>query len=323
MQNKIYIPNTDLAVSPIGLGTACAGLGWDGKDADRVFDTYLDLGGNLIDTAHVYSDWVAGEKARSERVIGDWLARSKKRNEIVLMTKGGHPDISPEAKGTWVNRMSAADMREDLEGSLLKLRVDCIDIYFYHRDDRNQSVEEEIETMEQFVREGKIRYYACSNWDTDRMERAQEYSREKGYRGFVANQSLMNIGMKYMDEPGDPTLRCIRGDAFAFHEKHPEVMAMPFSGNCNGFFQSFLKKGEEAVQGSNYNTEGNRKLAEQIWKLTEKYNCSVTQAVMGYFRFQPFACVPLYATSKAEHLADVMKTWEVPFEKEDFAKLFD
>ena len=54
--------------------------------------------------------------------------------------------------------------------------------------------------------------------------------------------------------------------------------------------------------------------------LTEKYGCSVTQAVMGYFRFQPFTCVPLYATSKPEHLADVCKTLEVPFTAEDYAE---
>lgn len=319
MTNRLIIPDTDLSVYPIGLGTASAGLGWDNEDADRVFDTYMDFGGNLFDTAHVYSDWVAGEKARSERVIGDWLKRSGKRNKIVLMTKGGHPDISPDA-GPWKSRMSRADMRADLEGSLRQLRVDCIDLYFYHRDDRTQSVEEEIETMEEFVREGKIRYYACSNWDADRMIRAQEYSREKGYRGFAADQSLMNLGMKYMDEPGDPTLRCIRGEGFQFHLEHPEVLAMPFSGNCNGFFQTYLKKGEEAVRGSNYNTPGNRKAAEQVRSLTEKYGCSVTQAVMGYFRFQPFTCVPLYATSKPEHLADVCKTLEVPFTAEDYAE---
>ena len=320
MHNRIQIPDTDLAVYPIGLGTASAGLGWNHADADRVFETYLECGGNLIDTAHVYSDWVAGEKARSERVIGDWLERSGKRNEIVLMTKGGHPDVSPDA-GPWKSRMSHADMRTDLEGSLRQLRTEYIDLYFYHRDDRMQSVEEEIETMEQFVKEGKIRYYACSNWDADRMYRAQEYCREKGYRGFAADQSLMNLAMKYMNEPGDPTLRCIRGDIFRFHEEHPEVMAMPFSGNCGGFFHSILTKGESAVSGSHYNTENNRKAAENLKKLVEKYHCSITQAVMGFFRNQPFACVPLYATSKPEHIVDVCKTVEIPFTVEDYEEV--
>lgn len=66
MKNRISIPDTDLAFHPLGLGTVNAGLTWDGADADRIFDAFLDMGGSIIDTAHVYSDWVKPERARSE-----------------------------------------------------------------------------------------------------------------------------------------------------------------------------------------------------------------------------------------------------------------
>ena len=318
MEKRIHIPDTELNVYPIGLGTSGAGLEREPGMAERIFDTYLDCGGNLIDTAHVYSDWVPGERARSERVIGDWLTKSKKRNRIVLMTKGGHPELAEGAPNRGQSRMTCADMTADLEGSLRKLRTDFIDIYFYHRDDRRQSVEEEIETMEGFVREGKIRYYACSNWDADRMKEASVYCRERGYRGFVADQSLLNIGMKHMDPLGDPTLRCTVGEAYQFHIEHPEVLEMPFSGNCNGFFQNYLSGKSERIVGSNYNTEKNRETAVRIRELTLKYGCTVTQVVMGFFRYQPFACVPLYATSDPAHVADACAGLEVPFTKEDY-----
>ena len=126
--NNILIPNTELSVSPFGLGTVDAGLLWDGADADRVFETYLELGGNLLDSAHVYSDWVPPEIARSERVIGDWLARSGKRDKIVLITKGGHPDMTGENPDTHMNRMHREDMVKDLDESLKQLRTDYIDI---------------------------------------------------------------------------------------------------------------------------------------------------------------------------------------------------
>ena len=57
MEKRVLVPNTDLSVYPIGLGTVDAGLRWDGADADKIFDTYLGCGGNIIDCAHVYSDW--------------------------------------------------------------------------------------------------------------------------------------------------------------------------------------------------------------------------------------------------------------------------
>ena len=173
--NNILIPNTELSVSPFGLGTVDAGLLWDGADADRVFETYLELGGNLLDSAHVYSDWVPPEIARSERVIGDWLARSGKRDKIVLITKGGHPDMTGENPDTHMNRMHREDMVKDLDESLKQLRTDYIDLYFYHRDDVTIPAEETIEVMQDFVKQGKIRYYGCSNWSTERMMAADKY----------------------------------------------------------------------------------------------------------------------------------------------------
>ncbi len=318
MEKRILIPDTDLAVYPIGLGTADIGLKANDPAPEKVFDTYLDLGGNLIDTAHVYSNWVPGERARSERIIGDWLKSSGKRNQVVLMTKGGHPEIVEGAPEWGKARPYHDAMVSDLNHSLKQLQTDYVDVYFYHRDNRNQSIEEEIETMEGFVKEGKIRYYACSNFDVDRMQAAYDYCKEKGYRGFVGDQCLMNLAMKYMNEPADPTLRCIRGDNFDYHVAHPELVAMPFFGNCAGYFHKYLSKGADAVKDMYYDTEKNRKVAENLKKLTEKYECSLTQAVMGFFRFQPFTCVPLYGTSSPEHIVDACKMLDVPFTADDY-----
>lgn len=323
MEKRILIPDTELSVYPIGLGTADIGLKADAPAPERVFDTYLDLGGNLIDTAHIYSNWVQGERARSERIIGDWLKSSGKRNQIILMTKGGHPEIVEDTPEWGKTRPYHEAMVSDLNHSLKQLQTDYVDVYFYHRDNRNQTIEEEIETMEGFVKEGKIRYYACSNFDTDRMQAAYEYCKEKGYRGFVADQCLMNLALKYMNEPADPTLRCIREDNFDYHAAHPELMAMPYFSNCSGYFHKYLTKGTAAVKDMYYDTEKNRKVAEKVKALTEKYECSVTQAVMGFFRFQPFTCLPLYGTSSPEHIVDACKTLDVPFTAEDYKEVLD
>ena len=263
MEKRFLIPGTDLSVYPIGLGTVDAGLRWDGADADRIFDTYLGQGGNLIDCAHVYSDWVPDEKARAERVLGDWLTRSGKRNEVTLITKGGHPDMVGPNADTHKSRMTHADMVEDLNASLKQLRTDHIDIYFYHRDNRAQSVEEEIETMEGFVKEGKIRYYGCSNWDVDRMKAADTYCKQKGYRGFVADQSLLNLGMKFMNPLPDDTLRYTKGEAFEYHVNTPTNLEMPYMGNCSGFFHIYAAQGEAGVKNNPYFTPGNLKVAQR------------------------------------------------------------
>ena len=318
MQREIEILNTDLKIFPLGLGTVNAGLRWDGAELDKIFGTFLDFGGTLIDTAHVYSDWVGSERARSERAIGDWLQRCKKRNQIVLATKGGHPDMAVANPDTHKSRMKKEDMASDLEDSLRKLKTDYIDIYFYHRDDVSQPVEELVEAMETFRKEGKIRYYACSNWSTERMKEAGCYCKKKGYRGFVANQSLFNLGYKYMNPLPDDTLVYADAEMQSYHKTNPANLLMPYMGVCSGFFHTYLEEGEEAIKDSPYFTEGNRKAALRVKELCRRYRATVSQVVLGFFGQQEFICAPLYGPRNAEQLKEAMKAFEIPFRKEDY-----
>lgn len=312
MNYRIDIPSTDLSICPIGLGTVNAGISWDGRDADRIFDTYLDNGGNLIDTARVYA---AG---RSEEVVGEWLQRSGRRSDVVLVTKGGHPKFDSPDDDLHISRMTAEDMRSDIEKSLKALKTDVIDIYFYHRDNRAQRVEDEIETMEQFVKEGKIRYYACSNWDADRIIDADNYCRKMDYRGFIADQALLNIGMKYMKSLPDDTLVYIKGDLHKYHIENPQNLVMPYMGVASGFFHGYINKGLDAVRKSPYCTEKNIAVAEHCKTLMEKYNASVSQVVLGFFTQQPFLCAPLYGPKNSEQILEALGTLEIKFCKEDY-----
>ena len=212
MEKKFNIPNTDLYVSPMGMGTVDAGVAWgrDAASADSMFGTFIEAGGNLIDCAHVYSDWIAvdgvHEVGRCERVTGEWMKRHNNRHDIVLTSKGGHPVFTNPHYDLHLNRCTKADMRGDLEGSLELLQTDYIDIYFYHRDDPRIPVEEMVETMQDFVREGKIRYFAVSNWTAERQKAAMDYCRKMGYRGAIADQALLNLGAKYMNPLADDTM---------------------------------------------------------------------------------------------------------------------
>lgn len=316
---RIMIPDTDLSLSPLGCGCVMAGIKWDGKEADAIFDRFYDLGGNLYDTARVYSDWIPSEVGRSERVLGDWLARSGKRNEVILSTKGGHPDMRiPEKVDMHKNRLTKAEMTADLELSLKTLRTDWIDLYFYHRDDQNLPVEELVETMESFVKAGKVRYYACSNWTTERMQQADAYCKKMGYRGFVSNQVQYNLASKYKGPGSDETM-LVMDDAMAkYHLENSRNLVMPFMGFCGGFFNKLIELGEEAVKDSEYYTKENLRLKNNILKIMEKYRVNVSEAVLGFFTCQDFACVPLFGPRNPKSFEDVWKAFEIPFEKADY-----
>ncbi len=309
----VKIPDTDLVLSGLGYGTVNAGVKWEGAEGERMLEEYLEAGGNVIDTAHVYSDWVPGETARSERVLGDWIRRRGRRDDFILMTKGGHPRLDTMT----VSRLSKEEMTSDLDSSLEKLGVDHVDIYFYHRDDESRTVEELVETMEDFRRAGKIRYYGCSNWSTARMKEADAYCKEKGYRGFVANQAMFNIGIKYMRPYSDPTMVICDEEMLEYHKNSANLL-VPYMGICGGFFHALKKKGVDAVKDNSFYSEQNMKVAEGIYRLCDEKGYSITQALIGYIAVQPLPMVPLAAASNDGQLQDITAALKTDFEAADY-----
>ncbi|MGL5955008.1 MAG: aldo/keto reductase [Brevinema sp.] len=307
-----YIKDTDLRISSIILGTVNAGLDWDGKEGYEIFDKYIATGGNIVDIASVYSNWVKPEINRAERFVGDWLRNTAtKREDIIIMTKGGHPELDT----MHIGRMSKEEMTKDLNNSLQKLGIDCIDIYFYHRDDISKPVSEHIELMEEFRKQGKIRYYACSNWTTKRMIEADKYCKQKGYRSFVANQALYNIGSAYMNPFPDKTMVTVDNTMLEYHAKGSNLL-MPYMALSSGFFH-LLKEGKD-ISTSLYNTPQNLTLAQRIDHLCKKYNATISQILLGFVLNQKFDMCPLFSANNMDQLNDILHVVNIQFDREDF-----
>src|SRR5438552_13148775 len=153
MMDRVRFPGTDIEISALCLGVAEIGVRQTEIEAHRLLDYWVQHGGNCVDTARVYSDWVPGEKHRSERIVGDWLKAAGVREQIVLATKAGHPVFD----GNWRVRLSPSELQQDLEGSLETLGTDYIDLWFLHRDDETLPVEEIIDSCDAFVRDGRVK----------------------------------------------------------------------------------------------------------------------------------------------------------------------
>ena len=145
-----------LAVSPLALGTMTFGVsrwGSDEAQSRAIFDTYVNAGGNFIDTADVYSSGLG------EEMLGQFIADRKLRDTVVLATKSGFSNgQGPHAGGNGAKHLHAS-----VEGSLRRLRTDHIDLYWAHVWDTVTPAEELLETMAALVRSGKIRYWGISN----------------------------------------------------------------------------------------------------------------------------------------------------------------
>jgi pyridoxine 4-dehydrogenase len=140
----------DLTANRIGLGTNRI---TDTPDAHYILKSAVELGINFIDTAHVYA---SGE---SEVSIGNTLAPYS--NGLVIATKGGM------GRGA-----SPQQLRRELEESLRKLKTDCIDLYQLHRVDANTPLEESMEALKSFQKEGLIRHIGLSEVTVEQLQRA-------------------------------------------------------------------------------------------------------------------------------------------------------
>ncbi|AWB19937.1 aldo/keto reductase [Methylobacterium currus] len=145
-----------LLVSPLALGTMTFGTprwGLDEAGSRAVFDRYVALGGNFIDTADVYAG------GRSEEMVGRFVAEGGLRDRLVLATKSGFAT----GRGPHEGGNGARHVRAALDRSLARLRTDFIDLYWVHVWDGITPAEELLETMTALIRAGKIRYWGLSN----------------------------------------------------------------------------------------------------------------------------------------------------------------
>ncbi|WP_438022927.1 aldo/keto reductase [Sorangium sp. So ce233] len=170
-----------LRVSPLALGTMTFGTDWgwgsDREEARRIFDVYLDRGGNFIDTANKYTN------GTSERLVGE-LAGDR-RERLVLATKYTLTMRPGDPNSGGNHRKS---MVRSVEASLERLRTDHIDILYLHAWDGTTPVEEVLRAMDDLVRAGKVLYLAISDTPAWQVSRMQAIADLRGWAPLVALQ---------------------------------------------------------------------------------------------------------------------------------------
>ena len=288
-----------LSASPrIGLGTGRLGAVGKREDAYALLDAFVGHGGTLIDTAAIYSDWIPGERGRSETVIGEWLALRDNRSRVQISTKGGHPPLDDLHRG----RCDAASLRHDVEQSLRRLRTDHIDLYLPHRDDPRVPVAEIIGTLGDFVKEGKIGAIGVSNWDVSRIAQARMLA-----NGPVANQLLGNILCVKMSPPKDDTLRVL--DASPYRQAETENLTlMLFSSQCLG---AFLPSKLGRVLPPEYDNPACRTAIAEIAALARELGLDAGDLVLAFLLEVSHRIVPLIGPQSPAQLVESIRALEV------------
>jgi aryl-alcohol dehydrogenase-like predicted oxidoreductase len=289
--NSVILPATDLTVSPLCLGGVPFGNTVSEKKTFALLDRFVAAGGNFIDTARIYSDWLPGETRRSERILGDWLKARRHRRRLVIATKGAHPFI----ESLQTPRSSAAEIRDDLEGSLRTLRTDVIDLYWLHRDDRTRPVGHFIDLLNAFHREGKIRALGASNWTAARLAAANAYARKSGQLGFAANQPCWSLGCQAAKPAKDPGLVRFDAAAYRFH-RQSGLAVIPFTSQARGFFSKLaLPRARQPakLRQDDYFVPANVATAKLVWQIARTRGVKPSAIVLAYVWSRPFPVVPI------------------------------
>jgi len=180
-----YLGNSGLAVSIVCLGTMTFGQkewGCDQNTSMNILSTYIEQGGNFIDTADKYCDTV------SEQIIGKWLC-SQQRDELVIATKC----FFQSGKDINSRGLSRKHIISACEASLKRLQTDYIDLYQIHGLDPQTPLEETLAALDTLVQQGKVRYIGCSNQPAWRIMKSSNISQNKGKVHFISGQYLYNL----------------------------------------------------------------------------------------------------------------------------------
>ena len=283
------------------LGTGSLGVSNTREEAYRLLDAYIDLGGSILDTAAVYSDWVPGEARRSETIIGEWLKRSGKRPMIV--TKGGHPPVANVHSA----RLDRASVQSDCEISLRALGIDRIDLYFLHRDDPARPVADIMETLAGLLREGKIAAIGVSNWTPARIAEA----RATGIAPIASSQPLGNVLANVMDPLEDDTTLII--DAAALRDAEANDMSlMLFTSQAQG---TLTKRAQGLPpKSAPYRTAASLEAADELVAIAREIGVEPTNLGVAFMlQFSP-RFLPIVGPASVERLKSSLQAREVKLE---------
>lgn len=295
---KIRLGKSNLEVSSLGLGCINFGSSTDEKTSFALMDTYLENGGNFLDTANNYAIWNEGSVGgESEKVIGNWIENRVNRKDIILATKmGAFPKDGTSKDFSNMQGLGRATILEAVEKSLYNLKSDYIDLLYLHVDDYTTSQLETMSTLDELIKKGYVREIGCSNFQTWRLERARHICESNNLHFFCAIQQRYSYLAPALDWDFDTQVTADRGleQYISFYRDITMVAHTPL-------LYGLYNKGYINQEG--YDTLTNRKKLEKL--LTD-----VKQPVpwvLKYITEQFGGSVVLFATANPAHLVENMK----------------
>lgn len=318
--------HTDIKVSTISLGTMTWGEQNNEVEAFEQMDMAVDYGVNFFDTAELYPiPPSANTRGDTSRIIGRWLKNKKNRSKIILADK-----VVGRARMDWFRdnnelpRLSKKQLIYALERSLKDLNTDYIDLYQLHWPDRPINafdgleyehreeqdiipIEETLEQLNKFVKEGKIRSFGLSNETPWGMMHFINHSKNKGYEKIVSIQNCYNIlNRSYEVGLSEISIRENVG-LLAYSPLGSGVISGKYLNNQMPKGSRLKLFGERYPRYQTINTDSAVKAYIEIAK---KYNLDVCQMAIKFCEIQKFTTSVIIGATNKNQLETNLKSHE-------------
>jgi aryl-alcohol dehydrogenase-like predicted oxidoreductase len=294
----ITIPESDLVVHPLCLGSNIFGGNATEAESHLVMDAYRSHGGNFIDTADMYNQWVEGHVGgESESVIGSWMKSRGNRADMVIATKVSKMDRRPG--------LSAQNIFAACEESLDRLQTDYIDLYYSHSDDETVSLEETLGAYAQLIAEGKVRYIAASNFTPARVRESIKFSEDNNLPSYIAVQDQYNL----ID-------RTTYESEMAATVAELGISNIPFYGIARGFLTGKYRPGVTEVDSKRpaalvYTTDKNYAVLSAMDEIAQAHNAPLGAIALGWLRAQPTVSAPIASARTVPQLEEIVQVVEL------------
>jgi aryl-alcohol dehydrogenase-like predicted oxidoreductase len=307
MVDKRPIGDSGIAVAPLALGGNVFDWTADEATSFAVLDAFVDAGGNMIDTADVYSAWAPGHKGgESEALIGRWLKRDpSKRDKIVIATKVGFmAGLAPDT------------IAPSCDASLERLGVDTIDLYYQHKDDEKVPLAESLGAFDALREAGKIRAIGISNFTADRVDEAVETARRCGLMPPVALQPWYNMVERERFE-GELRAAALRHDLGVF----------TYYSLANGFLTGKYRKREDldksprGLRNIAYLEGKGMRVLEELDAIAAETGAALATIALAWLMAQPAVTAPIASATSLDQLQELTAALHLTLTLEQIARL--
>jgi aryl-alcohol dehydrogenase-like predicted oxidoreductase len=286
---------TGLSVSALALGTMQ--FGWTAEEpiAFAIMDAYVEAGGNLIDTADIYSMWAESNPGGvSEEIIGRWLKARRNRADIVLASKvRGRMWDGPDGEG-----LGRAHIMTAVEASLRRLKTDYIDLYQTHWFDENTPIEETLRALDDLVRSGKVRYVGCSNHPAWRLVEALWASDKHGLASYMSLQPHYNLVHRKEFE-SDLAQVATRYNLGVLPYSPLEGGFLTGKYRQDGSLPSSVRSERIRVR---YYSERNFALLDRVEEIGKRYDQGIPQVALAWLLSNPMVTAPIIGANSVEQI---------------------